>query len=151
MTLRYRASALAAEEIGATVQALGVREPDDFNGVFEAMDRERPDAILMVTDSLTMLNRKRVIDFALERRLPAIYEAQNFVRDGGLMSYGADENELFERAGALVDRLLKGAKPAELPFERPTRYTLAINLNVAKLMDLKVPPSFLARADEVIE
>ena len=151
MTLRYRASAQAAEEIGATVQALGVREPDDFNSAFEAMDRERPDAILMVTDSLTMLNRKRVIDFALARRLPAIYEAQNFVRDGGLMSYGADENELFERAGALVDRLLKGAKAAELPFERPTRYPLAINLNVAKLMGFTFPSAFLARADEVIE
>jgi putative ABC transport system substrate-binding protein len=151
MTLRYRASAVAAEDIGVTVQALGVREPDDFDGAFEAMKREPPDAILMVADSLTRLNRKRVFEFALERRLPAIYEAQNYVRDGGLLSYGADENELLERAGALVDRLLKGAKPAELPFERPTRYTLAINLKVAKLMDFKIPASFLARADEVIE
>jgi putative tryptophan/tyrosine transport system substrate-binding protein len=151
MTLRYRASAVAAEELGITVQALGVREPDDFNGAFEAMNREPPDAILMVTDSLTLLNRKRVFDYAAERRLPAIYEAQSFVRDGGLLSYGADEEELYERAAALVDRILKGAKPAELPFEQPTRYTLAINLKVAKQIGLTVPASFLARADEVIE
>ena len=80
-----------------------------------------PDAILMVSDSLTLLNRKRVIEFAAAHRLPAIYEVDEIVRDGGLMSYGADD-ELFERAAALVDRIFKGAKPADLPFEQPTRY-----------------------------
>ena len=95
MSLRYGASAKAAEVLGVGVQALGVREPDDFDGVFEAMDREPPDAILMVSDVLTVLNRKRVFDYAAAKRIPAIYEEQQFVRDGGLMSYGADPKEIF--------------------------------------------------------
>jgi putative ABC transport system substrate-binding protein len=151
MSLRYEASAKAAQEIGVTVQALGVREPDDFNDAFVAMNQELPDAILMVTDSLTLLNRKRVFDFAAEHRLPAIYEQDFITRDGGLMSYGADQRELFDRAAALVDRIFKGAKPADLPFELPTRYQFVLNLKTAKAMDLAVPNTLLALADEVIE
>jgi putative ABC transport system substrate-binding protein len=151
MTLRYRASAHAAESLGVRVQALGVREPDDFEAAFAAMNADRPDAILMVADTLTNLNRKRVFDFALERRLPAIYELAFLVRDGGLMSYGPDLRELYERAAALVDRILKGATPADLPFEQPTRYLFAVNLKSAKAIGLEIPPLLLARADEVIE
>jgi putative ABC transport system substrate-binding protein len=151
MSLRYRASAEAAERLGFRVQALGVREPNDFEAAFAAMKADLPDAILMVADSLTVLNRKRVFDFALEHRLPAIYEITLFARDGGLMSYGPDIAELYERAAALVDRILKGAKPAELPFEQPTRFVFALNLKTAKAMGLEVPPLLLARADEVIE
>jgi putative tryptophan/tyrosine transport system substrate-binding protein len=151
MTLRYRASAQAAESLGVRVQALGVREPDDFEAAFAAMNADRPDAILMVADTLTNLNRKRVFDFAVEHRLPAIYELAFLVRDGGLMSYGPDLRELYERAAALVDRILKGAKPADLPFEQPTRYLFAVNLKTAKAIGLEVPPLLLARADEVIE
>ena len=151
MSLRYDASAAAARSLGITVQALGVREPDDFNGVFEAMDREPPGAILMVSDSLTMLNRKRVFDYAAAKRLPAIYEYDPLVRDGGLMSYGPDLKESFERAAALVDRIFKGAKPSELPFEQPTRYLFVINLKTAKAIGLDIPTNLLARADEVIE
>jgi putative tryptophan/tyrosine transport system substrate-binding protein len=151
MSLRYKASATAANEIGVDVQALGVREPDDFNEAFAAMDREKPDAILMVSDSLTLLNRKRVIDFAAANRLPAIYEADSIVHDGGLMSYGADPRESFDRAAALVDRIFKGAKPADLPVEEPTRYLFVINLKTAKMMNLAVPSNLVALADEVIE
>ena len=151
MSQRYDASAKAAEEIGVTVQALGVRAPDDFNEAFEAMDRDPPDAILMVTDSLTLLNRKRVFDYALEHRLPAIYEQDFMARDGGLMSYGADPRESFDRAAALAARIFQGAKPADLPFELPTRYLLVINMKTAKAMDLTVPNTLLATADEVIE
>jgi putative tryptophan/tyrosine transport system substrate-binding protein len=151
MSLRYEASAKAAQEIGVIVQPLGVREPDDFNDAFVAMDRERPDAILMVTDSLTLLNRKRVFSFAAERRLPAIYEQDFITRDGGLMSYGADLRESFDRTAALVDRIFKGAKAADLPFELPTRYLFVLNLKTAKSMNLTVPNSLLALADEVIE
>ena len=95
MSQRYEVSAGAARSIAATVQALGVREPDDFNGVFEAMNREPPDAILMVSDSLTVLNRKRVFDYAAANRIPALYEYENLARDGGLMSYGAEFKESF--------------------------------------------------------
>lgn len=151
MSLRYEASAKAAQSMGITVQALGVREPDDFDGVFEAMDREPPDAILMVSDSLTILNRKRVFDYSAAKRVPAIYEYDPLVRDGGLMSYGPDLTESFERAGALVDRIFKGAKPSDLPFEQPTRYLFVVNLKTAKALGIDIPPTLLARADEAIE
>lgn len=134
-----------------TVLPLGVREPDDFNGAFAAMNREPPDAILMVTDSLTLLNRKRVFEFAAERRLPAIYEQDFITRDGGLMSYGADPGESFDRAAALVARIFQGAEPADLPFELPTRYLFVLNLKTARAMNLTVPNTLLALADEVIE
>jgi putative tryptophan/tyrosine transport system substrate-binding protein len=151
MSMRYDASAKAAQALGVTVLPLGVREPNDFNGVFEAMDREKPDAILMVSDSLTVLNRKRVFEYAAVHHLPAIYEADSIVRDGGLMSYGADDKESFQRAAAMVDRIFKGAKPSELPFEQPTRYLFVINLKTAKSSGLDIPPMLVALADEVIE
>ncbi len=151
MTLRYGASAKAAQILGVVVQELGVREPDDFNGVFETMNREPPDAILMVTDVLTVLNRKRVIDYAAAKRIPAIYEEEQFVRDGGLMSYGADAKESFERAADLVTRIFKGTPPSDIPFEQPTRYPFVVNLTTAKSIGLEMPPSLVALADNVIE
>ena len=151
MSQRYEVSATSARSIGATVQALGLREPDDFNGVFEAMNREPPDAILMVSDSLTTLNRKRVFDYAAERRIPALYEYDVLVRDGGLMSYGPDLKESFERAADLVARIFKGARPADLPFEQPTRYPFVVNLKTAKATGIELPVNLVALADEVIE
>jgi len=151
MSLRYEASAKAAQAIGVTVQPLGVREPNDFDGAFAAMDREPPDAILMVSDALTSLNRKRVFDYAAAKRLPAIYEYDFLVRDGGLMSYGSDLKESFQRAAAMVDRIFTGAKPSELPFEEPTRYLFLINLKMAQSIGINFPPTLLALADEVIE
>ncbi|WP_198030303.1 ABC transporter substrate-binding protein [Bradyrhizobium sp. Tv2a-2] len=151
MTLRYEASAKAARALGVTVLALGVSEPDDFNEAFTVMDGERPDAILMVADALTNLNRKRVFEFAAQRKLPAVYEYDFLARDGGLMSYGPDVRESFERAADLVDRIFRGANPGDLPFEQPTRYPLVLNLNTAKAMGLDIPPTLSALADEVIE
>ena len=124
MTLRYRASSAAAATLGVTVQSLGVREPDDFRQAFAAMDRDPPDGILMVSDALTFLNRQRVFDYVTAHRLPAIYEIKPWVRAGGLMSYGPDGREIAERAAALIDRILKGAKPADLPFEEPSRWSI---------------------------
>src|SRR6202035_1723336 len=95
MTLRYRASETGAQALGITVLPVGVREPEDFAQAFAAMERDKPDAILLVTDSLTILNRKRVFEFAATHRLPAIYEFGSLVRDGGLMSYGPDEAESY--------------------------------------------------------
>jgi putative tryptophan/tyrosine transport system substrate-binding protein len=151
MTLRYQASASVAASLGISVQALGVREPDDFGQAFEVMNSDMPDAILMVADALTNFNRKRVIEFAVARKVPAIYEYDFIVQDGGLMSYGPDLNESFERAAALVARIFGGAKPADLPFEQPTLYTFALNLKTAGSMGLQIPPTLLALADEVIE
>ena len=150
MTLRYQASAVAAKSLGTAVLPLGVAEPDDFADAFAAMDREQPDSILMVADA-TVLNRARVFDYATAHRLPAIYEYDFFVRDGGLMSYGPDFKESFERAASLVDRIFKGAKPADLPFEEPTKYLFVVNLKTAKSIGLELPPNLLALADEVIE
>jgi putative ABC transport system substrate-binding protein len=151
MTLRYEASAATAQLQGLIIQGLGVREPDDFNGAFEAMDHDKPDAILMVSDALMILNRKRIIDFAAARRLPAIYEADNYARDGGLMSYGADVKESLTRAAAMVDRIFKGTRPGDIPFEQPTRYLFVMNLKVARAMGLEPPVTLLGLADEVIE
>lgn len=151
MSMRYESSAAAARSLGLSVQPLGVREPDDFNGVFEAMDREPPEAILMVADSLTLLNRKRVYDYANAHRIPAVYEYDFLVREGGLMSYGPDVKESFQRAADLVARIFGGARPGDLPFEEPTRYPLVVNLKTAKATGIDLPANFIALADEVIE
>jgi putative tryptophan/tyrosine transport system substrate-binding protein len=151
MTLRYRASEAGAKTMGIGVQQLGVREPNDFDQAFVAMNRDMPDAILMVSDALTTLNRQRVFEFAAAHRLPAIYEFESLVRDGGLMSYGPDTNESLARVGALVDRILKGTKPAELPFEQPTLFRFVLNLKTAKSLGLPVPLTLQASANEVIE
>ncbi len=151
MTLRYEASAATAQKQGLIVEPLGVREPDDFNEAFAAMDRDRPDAILMVADSLTVLNRKRVFDYAMAHRLPAIYELDLFARDGGLMSYGADLEESLTRAASMVDRIFKGTPPGDIPFETPTRYLFVINLKTARAMGLEPPMDLLGLADDVIE
>jgi putative ABC transport system substrate-binding protein len=151
MTLRYRNVEKAARELRVTVQALGVREPDDFDAAFSAMTQHRPDALFLVTDALTLLNRKRVIDFALTHRIPAMYEFGSLVRDGGLMSYGADLDDNLRRAATYVDRIFKGASPSALPVQRPSRYYLTLNLKTAKALGLTFPPSLLLRADQVIE
>jgi len=151
MTLRYREVEKAARTLHVTVQPLGVREPDDFDMAFSAMTANRPDALIMVTDALTLLNRKRVIDFALVHRIPAMYEASLLVQDGGLMSYGANQDDNFRRAASYVDRIFKGASPSTLPVERPGRYYLTIDLKTAKALGLTIPPALLLRADQVIE
>jgi len=151
MTLRYREIERAARILRVAVQPLGVREPDDFDVAFSAMTRDRPAALFLVTDALTTLNRKRVLDFAAAHRIPAMYESGVPVRDGGLMSYGANPEDIFRRVAVYVDRILKGAKPGELPVEQPTRYYLLVNLKAAKALGLTIPQSLLIRADEVIE
>jgi len=151
MTLRYHSVEVEAKRAGIAVVPLGVRAPNDFDVAFAEMTRKPPGAILMVTDVLTVLNRRRVIDFAAEHRLPAIYEYAYLARDGGLMSYGPDVAMIFDRAAGLADRILKGAKPADLPLELPTRFELAVNLKTAKNLGLTIPESILVRADEVIE
>jgi putative ABC transport system substrate-binding protein len=151
MATRYQAAVAVAPTLGVIVQRLGVREPDDFDAAFAAMNREKPDGIMMVTDFLTFLNRKRVFEFAAAHRLPAIYEFDLLARQGGLMSYGPAPGEAAERAADLVDRILRGTKPADLPFEQPTRFTFVINLKTAKALGLNLPQDLLARADEVIE
>ena len=113
----------------------------DFDTAFAEMIRNPPDAILMVSDVLTTLNRKRVFDFANAHKLPAVFEYDFLVREGGLMSYGPDVTEMFDRAAELAVRILKGADPGQLPLETPSRFVLAINLQTAKKIGLTMPPS----------
>jgi putative tryptophan/tyrosine transport system substrate-binding protein len=151
MTLRYKAVESEGSKLGVAIVPLGVRAPDDFKVAFASMTDKPPDAIMMITDVLTVLNRARVIEFAAEHKIPAIYEYDWIVRDGGLMAYGPDQDALFDRAAGLADRILKGANPAELPLELPARLMLSVNLKTAKALGLEFPETVLLRADDVIE
>ena len=137
--------------LSMTIQPLGVRQSDDSDAAFSAMTRERPDAFFLVTDALTSLNRKLIIDFAAARRLPAMYEFGLLVREGGLMSYGSDLADSFRRVAVYVDKILKGAKPGELPVEQSDKYYLLVNLKTANALGLTIPQSILLRPDEVIQ
>jgi len=114
------------------------------------MTQRRPDAIFVVADGLTTMNRKQFIDFAAAQRIPAMYETSPYIRDGGLMSYGPSPEESFHRAAAYLDRIFKGAKPDDLPAEYPARYYLTVNLKTATALGLAIPPTLLIRADDVI-
>lgn len=151
MTLRYRGIEQAARTLRLDVQSFGVREPDDFVGVFSTMTQRRPDAMFLVADVLTIAHRKRVIEFAATQRIPAMYETSFHVRDGGLLSYGPSPEDMFRRAAVYIDRIFKGAKPADLPAEQPTRYYLTVNRKTATTLGLTLPPSLLLRADDVVQ
>lgn len=151
MTLRYREIEKAARTLRVDVQALGLREPDDFAAAFATMTRRRPDAMFLVADVLTTMNRKRFIEFAATHRIPAMYESSLIVREGGLMSYGPSFEDGFREAARYIDRIFKGAKPADLPAAQPTRYYLAVNLRTATTLGLTIPPSLLLRTDELVE
>ena len=151
MTLRYREIEKAARILRVEVQAHGVRDPGDFETAFAAMTRQRPDAMFLVADAITIFHRKRFIEFAAAQHIPAMYETDVHVRDGGLMSYGPNFEDSFRQAAAYVDRILKGAKPADLPAQQPTTYLLAVNLKTATTLGLTMPPSLLLRANEVVQ
>ena len=151
MTLRYREIEKSARAMNVDVHALGVREPGDFERAFVEMVRRRPDALFVVADALTNVNRKHLLEFAAAQRIPAMYEFGFLVREGGLLSYGPSADDEFRRAAGYVDRILKGAKPADLPAEQPTRYYLYLNLKTAATLGLTLSPSLLLRADQVIE
>jgi putative ABC transport system substrate-binding protein len=141
----------AAETLGIEVQSLEVRAPDDFGGAFQAAERQRPEALIMVEDPLTMDFRSQIADFALAHQLPAMNGFREFVDAGGLMAYGASLSDLLRRAAEYVDKILRGAKPGDLPVEQPTKFQLLINLRTAKALGIDLPPLLLARADELIE
>jgi putative tryptophan/tyrosine transport system substrate-binding protein len=141
----------AARALGLTLQRREVRSADDFDKVFAAMGKQRPDG-LYVTGSLLMgANQKRIVDFALKSRLPSMYQTREYVDAGGLMYYGADQAESNRRVAYFVDRILKGAKPAELPVEQPTKVEFAVNLQTAKKIGLTIPQEVLAWADKLIK
>jgi putative ABC transport system substrate-binding protein len=151
MTLRYGEVEKAARVLNVTVEPFAVRGPDDIDAALSTMTRERPDALFLVADSLTIANRRRIIDFVATHRVPAMYEFSLYVQDGGLMSYGPNMDDLFRQAALYVDRIFKGAKPSELPVELPTKYEFVIDLKTAKALGLTMPQPMLLRADQVIQ
>jgi putative ABC transport system substrate-binding protein len=151
MTLRYREIEKAARALQVEVLALGIRGPDDLPATFDALAHRKPDAIFLVSDALTNMNRKKFIDFAAAQRIPTMYEFSYYVREGGLMSYGANSEEEFREAAHYVDRILKGAKPLDLPAAQPTRYYLTVNRKTAAALGLTIPPSLQIRIDEIVE
>jgi putative ABC transport system substrate-binding protein len=149
--LAIREVNVAARSRGVQLRLLEARGPNEFDGAFAAMARERVGALLVVSDSIFNSHRRRLADLAARSRLPAAYGVRESVEAGGLMSYGASFLDLYRRAATYVDRILQGATPAELPVERPTKFELVINLKTAKALGLTIPQSVLLRADHVIE
>jgi putative tryptophan/tyrosine transport system substrate-binding protein len=148
---RITAIEALARPLAMRVAAMLVSGLDEFEGAFSASDADHDQAMLVQNSPLINENQPRVVALAAQYRLPAVYDYRGFVELGGLAFYGQDWRENFERAAALVDKILKGAKPADLPIEQPTRLQLVVNLKTAQELGLTIPPSILARADEVIE
>ena len=142
---------VAARALGLTIQPWEVRAADDFDKVFAALNKQRPDGLYVPAGRLMTANQKRIVGFALKSRLPSMYSSREAVDAGGLMSYGADVADSYRRVAYYVDRILKGAKPADLPVEQPTKFELVINLKTAKQIGLTIPPDDAARADKVIK
>jgi putative ABC transport system substrate-binding protein len=143
---------MAAEALGIKLQSLEVGGPNpDLDGAFRTATSQRPGALNFLPGPVLERHRKRVVDLAAKSRLPAMYYSSEFVEAGGLMSYGVDLVDLYRRAAIYVDKILKGAKPADLPVEQPTKFELVINLKTAKQIGLTIPPNVLARADKVIK
>jgi putative ABC transport system substrate-binding protein len=141
---------LAGQALQLQLQALGVSDPKELDGAFAAMTRERAGALLVIQDLMLQVHGKRIVELAAKPRLPAMYERREWVDVGGLMSYGVSFRDNYRRVATLVDKILKGAKPAELPVEHPTRFELVVNSKTAKALGLKIPQSILIRADQLI-
>jgi len=147
----WRQTQSAAGELGVALQSLEVRVPTDIESAFAMMVADRPDALIVLQDALTLQHRKEIIDFTIQKRLPGMFVAKEWVVVGGLMSYGENLADMYRRGAYFVDKVLKGAKPAYLPVEQVTKFELILNLKTAKAMELTIPAAFLATADEVIE
>jgi ABC-type uncharacterized transport system substrate-binding protein len=146
-----RETEAAARVFGVQLQYLEVRGPTDIEMAFRAASKGHADAVLVLPGPFTLSQRMQVVDLAVKSRLPAMYPQSEYVEDGGLMTYGPSINDLFRRAATYVDKILKGAKPADLPVEQPTKFEFVINLKAAKQIGLTIPPNVLARADRVIK
>jgi len=140
-----------ARSLGVQLQVVEAKEVADFDAAFSAMVKERAEAVIVLVNPMFNVQRRHIIERAANHRLPAIYEWKEFVGSGGLISHGADVQDIYRRAAGLVNKILKGAKPADLPVEGPTRFDLAVNLKTAKALGLTIPPAVLLRADQVIE
>jgi putative ABC transport system substrate-binding protein len=151
MTLAFGRVETAARALGFALQNLAVREPAEFPRAFEAAGAGRAEALFVTAQPFTNQHRAQILDLVAKHRLPAIYTLRSFVDAGGLMSYGPSQADQYRRAAIYVDRILKGARPADLPVEQPTKFDLVINLKAARALGLTIPTGLLQRADQVIE
>jgi putative tryptophan/tyrosine transport system substrate-binding protein len=150
--LAWKETRIAAEALHITLQPAEVRVAEDFERVFAAIAKANPDALVVIADRPFLIShRARIVSFAAQHRLPAMYPYREFVEEGGLVVYGPNFVEMFRRAATYVDKILKGAKPADLPVEQPTKFELVINLKTAKALGLTIPRSLLSVADQVIQ
>jgi putative ABC transport system substrate-binding protein len=142
---------VAARQLGLALQSVGIRSPDDLAGAFATITRNKAGALNVLSDAFMVNNRTQITGLALKGQLPSIYPSDSYVQTGGLMSYGPSISATHQRAATYVDKILKGAKPADLPVEQPTKFDLVINLKIAKQIGLTIPPNVLVRADKVIK
>src|SRR5712692_5626106 len=149
--LSLRDAEAAARSLGLQVRPTEVRRPEDLEKTFASMAHERPEALALVASNMFRVHRARIVELAARHRLPTMFSDRGYVEAGGLMSYGADQVAIFHRLATYVDRILKGAKPGDLPIEQPTKFELIINAKTAKALGLTIPPSLVLRADEVIQ
>lgn len=151
MAQRVRETEIAADKSHVSLHTVGPRTIEELDAAFSELLQERPDALLVTTEAFTRQHRTRILDFAKRNKIPAMFEDSSYVEAGGLMSYGPDYDEVFKTAAVLVGKILKGARPADLPIEQPTKFQLFINLKTATSIGIEVPPTLLAMATRVIE
>jgi putative tryptophan/tyrosine transport system substrate-binding protein len=150
-SLAWKESQLPARALGLHLHSIEVRSPNEFDKAFEDATRARAGALAVMPDSLFAGNLRRIADLAARSRLPTIFHLREFADSGGLLAYGADRSDMFRRAATYVDKILKGAKPADLPVEQPRKFEFIVNLKAAKQFGLTIPPNVLARADRIIK
>jgi putative ABC transport system substrate-binding protein len=141
----------AAKALHMEVQSVAVRTSEEFDGAFAAILERRPGALVVLADRVFLHGRDRIMSFARQHRLPGVYAYRELVDAGGLMSYGPNYAEMHRQAATYVDKILKGAKPSDLPIQQPTKFEFVVNLKTAKILGLAIPPALLVAADEVIE
>ena len=151
MAERVRETKIAADQSHVLLHTVGPRNLNELDTAFADLLNARPDALLVTAEAFTRQHLVRILDFANNNKIPAMFEDSSYVAAGGLMSYGPDYQDVFRKAAVFVDKILKGAKPADLPIEQPTKFELAINLKTAKAIGLSIPPTLLTTADKVIE
>jgi putative ABC transport system substrate-binding protein len=150
-TFAFNETQTAAHALGLQLQSLAVRGPDEFDQVFAAMTREHADALVVISDPLFFGHRRQLAELTVRHRLPAMFHLREYAEAGGLMAYGANIQGMYRRAASYVDKILKGAKPGDLPVEQPMKFELVLNLKTAQALGITIPPSLLLLADEVIQ
>ena len=150
-TIAWKETQSAAKALGVKLQPVEARDPNDLDRAFATIKAARPQGLILIADRFLLIYRAPIVEFMTKNRLPGMFPFREFAREGGLMAYGPDYTDMYRRAAVYVDKILKGAKPADLPVEQPMRFELVLNMKTAKALGLKIPQSVLIRADQVIE